>query len=260
LFPSRLVEKIPLVADIVTFRFERPPGHEYRAGQWFVITFPGPTEPYEHHFSYSSSPTEPFLEFTTRLRGSAFKNALDALALGTDVEVEGPYGAFTLQEGLDRVVFIAGGIGITCARSILRWLADSGGASGGAGLPTQTGGAPSRWSGAPLPAAAAQPREIVLLFANRAEDGIPFREELAQMEAALPGLRVVHVLSHPGAAWPGDRGHIDDQILSRELPEPDRWAYYLSGPPSFDQTMRDLLTRLGIGAGSIKMERFEGYE
>jgi ferredoxin-NADP reductase len=256
------VEKISRVADIVSFRFERPPGHEYRAGQWFVITFPGSTEPYEHHFSYSSSPTEPFLEFTTRLRVSAFKNALNALPLGTEVEVEGPYGAFTLQEGLERVVFIAGGIGITCVRSILRWLADGGGALEGGSVPAQTAGALSRGSGvsAPTSAAAAQPREIVLLFANRAEDGITFREELAQMETALPGLRVVHVLSHPGAGWPGYRGHIDDEILSRELPEPDRWAYYLSGPPSFDQTMWELLAGLSIGAGSIKMERFEGYE
>jgi ferredoxin-NADP reductase len=41
-FSSRLVEKIPRVADIVSFRFERPPGYEYWAGQWFVVTFPGP--------------------------------------------------------------------------------------------------------------------------------------------------------------------------------------------------------------------------
>lgn len=232
------MEKIPRVADIVTFRFERPPGYEYRAGQWFVITFPGPTEPYEHHFSHSSSPSEPFLEFTTRLRGSEFKNALDALPLGAEVKVEGPYGAFVLREGLERVVFIAGGIGITCARSILRWLSD----------------------GVQPPAPVSKTRQIVLLFANRSEDGIPFREELAQMEAVLPGLRVVHVLSHAGAGRPGYRGHIDEEILRRELPDPHRWAYYLSGPPSFDQAMRELLVGLGIGPGSINMERFEGYE
>jgi ferredoxin-NADP reductase len=247
------LEKTPRVADIVTFRFERPPGHEYRAGQWFVITFPGPAEPREHHFSYSSSPTEPFLEFTTRLRGSVFKNALDALPLGTEVEVEGPYGAFTLQEGLERVVFIAGGIGITCVRSILRWLADTGGAS-------EDPSSPSRGSGVESPRPVADSREIVLLFANRSEDGIPFREELAQMEAALPGLRVVHVLSHAGAGWPGYRGHIDREILSRELSEPHHWAYYLSGPPSFDQAMWELIVGLGTGPGSIKMELFEGYE
>ncbi|MFH0917226.1 MAG: FAD-dependent oxidoreductase [bacterium] len=232
------MEKTPLVADIVTFGFERPQGYEYRPGQWFVITFPGPAGPYDHHFSHSSSPTEPFLEFTTRMRGSDFKNALDALPLGTEVEIEGPFGAFTPQEGLERVAFVTGGIGITCVRSILRWLTDTRGRS----------------------STDAPPQEIVLLLANRSQAGVPFREELEQMEAALPGLRVVHVLSRPGARWPGHRGHIDVEILTRELPGPPSWAYYLSGPPSFCESMRELLVGWGIGPGSIKMERFDGYE
>jgi ferredoxin-NADP reductase len=237
-YVTRLLKKTPQVADIATFRFERPHGSEYRAGQWFVITFAGPTEPYEHHFSYSSSPTEPFLEFTTRLRGTAFKDALDAIPLGTEVEVEGPYGAFTLQEGPERVVFLTAGIGITCVRSILRWLTDS---QGG-------------------PSIVPSPERIVLLFANRSEDGIPFREELAQMEIALSGLRVVHVLSHPEAGWQGHGDHIDAQILGKELSEARNWAYYLSGPPSFVQSMQELLIGLDVGSGSIKAERFEGYE
>jgi len=251
-FTTRLVAKIARVADIVTFRFERPQGHEYRAGQWFVITFPGPTGPYDHHFSYSSSPTEPFLEFTTRLRGSEFKNALDALPPGAEVEVEGPYGTFGPRVDLKRVVFIAGGIGITCVRSIVRRLADIEGASGGT--------RPLLREAALPPRPVAESQEIVLLFANRSEDAIPFRDELTQMEAALPGLRVVHVLSHPESDWPGYRGHIDQEILSRELPGPRNWAYYLSGPPSFVQAMQELLAHRGIESGSINSERFDGYE
>lgn len=54
--------------DIVSFRFERPKSYEYRAGQWFIVTFSGPTETYTHHFSHSNSPLEPELEFATRLR------------------------------------------------------------------------------------------------------------------------------------------------------------------------------------------------
>jgi ferredoxin-NADP reductase len=237
-YSTRLVEKIPRVADIVSFRFEKPRGHEYRAGQWFVVTFPGPTGPYEHHFSYSSSPTEPFLELTTRLRGSEFKNALDALPLGSGVEVEGPYGTFTLQEGLGRMAFIVGGIGITCVRSILRSLADTSGLSE-ADLPS---------------------REIVLVSANRSQAAIPFREELERFAAIVPGLRVVHVLSHADAGWAGYHGHVDREILSRELPEAESWAYYLSGPPSFCGSMRELLLELRIGPESVKVEQFEGYE
>lgn len=233
---SRLIGKIPRVEDIVSFRFERPQGYEYQAGQWFAITFPGPKEPYSHHFSHSNSPLESELEFTTRLRGTEFKDALAVLPLGVEVELEGPSGDFTLPDDLERVAFIAGGIGITCVRSILLWLADRKGGSAGA------------------------PRSIVLLFANRSEDSIPFRDELEQLETRLPGLRVVHVISQPKEDWQGYRGHIDRAVLSRELPQPPSWTYYVSGPPTFAQSMQEQLIASGVESGSIKMESFDGYE
>jgi ferredoxin-NADP reductase len=223
------------VADIVTFRFERPSGYEYEAGQWFVITFPGPAEPYVHHFSHSDSPLESHLEFTTRLRGTEFKNALDALPLGTWVELEGPYGTFTLPEGPERVAFLAGGIGITCVRSILRSLAGKEVASGSI------------------------PRSIVLIFANSSEDSIPFRTELEDLEARLAGLRVVHVISRPVGTWQGYQGHIDRELVERELPQPADWAYFLSGPPAFDRSMQALLLAQGVADASITVEWFEGY-
>jgi ferredoxin-NADP reductase len=245
-FHTRLKEKIPRAADIVTFRFERPHGYDYRAGQWFAITIPRPEGPYDHHFSHSSSPSEPFLELTTRLRGSEFKNVLAALPEESEAEIEGPYGSFTLQEERERVAFLAGGIGITCVRSILRWLTD-------------TQSSPSH---EPLRAASpcASPRQRVLLFANRSEADIPFRDELDQIAAALGGFQVVHILSRAEHGWQGYRGHIDEEIIAKELPELQSWAYYLSGPPSFVEAMRKVLEGLEIGAGSITIERFEGYE
>jgi glycine betaine catabolism B len=235
-FPSRLVSKVARVADIVSFRLERPPGYEFRAGQWFVVTFPGPSEPYVHHFSHSTSPLEPELEFTTRLRGTAFKNALDALPIGAEVTVEGPYGAFTVTDDSKPLVFIVGGIGVTCVRSILRWLADRGRGSGDAS------------------------QSIVLLDANRSEEAIPFRDELEQLQTRLLGLRVVHVISRPGDGWRGNRGHIDRELLSRELVRPQGWTYYVSGPPPFDQSIWEQLVSWGVETGSINTERFEGYE
>lgn len=235
-FSSMLLKKIPRVGDIVSFVLERPHGYEYQAGQWFVFSFPHtPGEPYVHHFSHSNSPTEPVLEFTTRLRGSEFKNALDALPLGTRVEIEGPYGSFTLPATVKRVAFITGGIGITCVRSILRRLAER-------------------------PAATPNPKEIVLLFANTSEDAIPFRDELERLEGALSRLRVVHVLSRAGQGWSGYRGHIDQQILPAELSEPGNHVYCLCGAPSMVRAMQELLLAWGVATESIKAEQFEGYE
>ncbi len=235
-FPSRLIQKVPRVADIVSFRFERPPQYQYRAGQWFVINFSGPEVPYTHHFSHSSSPLEPELEFTTRLRGTEFKNALDALPLGAEIELEGPYGSFTLSDDIEQVAFITGGIGITCVRSILRSLADGG--SGSTHIP----------------------RSIVLLFANRSEDSIPFKDELGQLPARLPALRVIHVISQAGERWQGYRGHIGREVLNQELLEPGKWVYYVSGPPTLVRSMSEELIAWGAESDSVKAEGFDGYE
>ena len=207
-----------------------------------------------HHFSYSGSPTEQWIEFTTRLRGSEFKNALDSLPLGAEVEWEGPFGGFTLGGPAKRVAFLTGGIGITCVRSILRWLADVTASGGAAGVL----GAAGEASEASLVAPAVE--EVALLFANRSEDAIPFRDELRELQRSLPVLRVIDVISQPGDGWTGYSGHIDPEVLTKELPEPQTWMYYLSGPPSLVQTMQQLLVGWGIGTGSIKTERFEGYE
>jgi ferredoxin-NADP reductase len=239
--------KVPEVADVVSFRFERPEGYRFEAGQWFVVTFagPDPMKPHEHHFSHSNAPSEPWLELTTRLRGSEFKNALSALPMGSDVQIEGPYGSFVMPPEVERATFLAGGIGITCVRSILRWVAHMRAFAGGLG-----------GAGEESPLAL---REMVLFFANRAEEAIPFAAELERLTATVQGLRVVHVLSHPGESWQGYRGHIDRAVLAAELPDPASWHYFVSGPPSFDEAMEDVLLRWGIEAPRMKMERFEGY-
>lgn len=233
-YSSRLIEKTPRVTDIVSFRLERPQGYEYQAGQWFVLSLPGPTEPHTHHFSHSSSPLDPDLEFTTRLRGTDFKNVLDALPLGTEVELEGPYGAFTLPDSREHVAFVSGGIGITCVLSMLRWIADA-------------------------RDAIRAPHSMVLLFANHSEESIPFRDELKVLETRLPNLRVVNIISEPGKNWAGYRGHIGKEVLERELREAHRWVYYLSGPPAFGQTIREQVVAWGADPARIKVERFEGY-
>jgi ferredoxin-NADP reductase len=229
-FTTHLTMKIARAADVVSFRFERPPGHDYRPGQWAVLTIPGPEGTLTHHFTYSSSPTEPWLEMTTRLRGTPYKNALDALPMGTEVTMAGPNGFFTLRDEVPRAAFLAGGIGITTVRSILRALADRG-----------------------------DERPLLLLYGNRDEDGIAFGDELLDLSAALPGLRVVHVLSDAGPTWSGDRGFIDAALVQREAGPVADWRFYLSGPPPMVESLRTMLADLGVPREGISTEEYLGY-
>ena len=61
----------------------------------------------------------------TRLRDTAFKRTLAELEVGDEVVVEEPKGSFLLPEDTTaEYVFVAGGIGITVFRSMLRYIAD----------------------------------------------------------------------------------------------------------------------------------------
>lgn len=234
IFATTLTATRPLTPGIRGFRFVRPVTYEFTAGQWFVITIPSEDGPLTKHFTHSSSPTEPFLEFTTRLTGSQFKNALEALPVGAEVQMEGPFGTFVLRDGVVRIAFLTGGIGVTPVRSILRYLAD-----GGAG-------------DSPVP-------EIAVFLGNLSEDTITFKDDLESMAASLTGARVVNVLSAPSEGWDGHRGYITADIIRQELADPSSWTYYVSGPPPMVEAMRSALGAFDIPRKQMVLENFEGY-
>src|SRR5690606_34061539 len=68
----------------------------------------------------ASAPSEQQLMVATRLRDTAFKRMLAEMPLGTTIDLEGPFGQFTLPFDDSRtIVLLAGGIGITPFRSML---------------------------------------------------------------------------------------------------------------------------------------------
>src|SRR5215208_1723403 len=103
---------------------------DYRPGHYFWVELPNRGHDDEkglrRHISIVTSPTEPgVLGLATRIRDSAFKRTLVELDVGDEVIVEEPKGSFVLPEDTSReYVFLAGGIGITVFRSMLRYIAD----------------------------------------------------------------------------------------------------------------------------------------
>src|SRR5690348_1917900 len=103
---------------------------DFTAGQYFWVTLLEP--PYDddkgprRHISVVTSPNERgVLGLCTRLRDSAFKRSLAELPVGAEVDVEEPKGDFVLPEETDLpYVFVAGGIGITVFRSMLRFIVE----------------------------------------------------------------------------------------------------------------------------------------
>ena len=120
---TRLLDRKEVAERTVAFYFEKPPGFEYKAGQFADYTLLHPSETDSEGdirgFTLTSAPYEPRLMATTRLRDTAFKRVLRDLPIGTELLLDAPYGSFTLHHNAARpAVFLAGGIGITPVRSI----------------------------------------------------------------------------------------------------------------------------------------------
>ena len=234
-FTSTLLERIPRSSDTTSYRFSRPAEYRFQAGQWYTIAIPSPEGPLDRHFSHADSPTESSIELTTRLTGSDFKNVLDLLPLGSEVEIEGPYGRFLFGYETPKIAFLTGGIGVTPVRSMLRYLADTGG----------TG----RIEG----------QELVVFYGSMTEDGIVYKSEFDEFERKIVGLRVVHVITNPTESWKGYGGFISADIIRAELADPGKWNYYVSGPPPMIAAMEKVMDQLQIPKAQTVVESFAGY-
>jgi ferredoxin-NADP reductase len=209
---------------------------DFHPGQYFWVTLLDP--PYDdekgprRHITVVTSPTERgVLGLATRLRDTAFKRSLAELPEGTEVEVEQPKGSFVLPQETDRhYVFIAGGIGITVFRCMLRYIADEG-----------------------------LPHRVTLVYSNRDRESAAFLDELQELEDAIPGLTVVLTMTED-SGWDGETRRIDADMLRDHLSEElDSYTYLIAGPPAMVDGVAEALEGAGIPEDQVRPARFSGY-
>jgi 3-phenylpropionate/trans-cinnamate dioxygenase ferredoxin reductase subunit len=100
--------------------------------------------------------------------------------------------------------------------------------------------------------------QVLMLYGNRTESSIVFRDELAQLEAAdRPSLKVVHVLSHAAEAWQGETGYVDQDMLKRHVTgDLTKKTFYVCGPPPMIDLTLSNLREMGVEDRQIRLELF----
>ncbi len=238
LFPT-LKQKIRTSRDSADFVFS--PNHKkfsYTPGQYMEWTLPHEktdSRGNRRYFTLSSSPTESDIRVGVKFykRSSSYKNALLDITPETKIVAAQIAGNFVLpKDQTQKLVFIAGGIGITPYRSMVKYLLDT-----------------------------RKRRTITLLYSARTAEDFAYKDIFEQARVAI-GLKTVYAVTAKEAAITGEHmraGRISARMITNEVPDYKERLFYISGTQAMVTTMQDILAHLGVPSHQIKVDFFPGY-
>jgi len=202
----------------------------FQSGQAALIGAHGQT--HRRPYSIASSPDDARrhgrIEFLLKVDSGGMAGIhLPELARGSRVDLDGPFGAFTLPDGTaPAYLFVAGGTGIAPLRSMLRHLIAS---------------------GARVP--------IAVLYSARTPLEFAYRGELERLaRRGLIRLRLT-VTGETTTDWSGERGRIGLRHLEAVLPD-RRALSFVCGPPALVDDVPPLLGELGLASTQIRIEEW----
>lgn len=164
----KLIRSYDEVGNIRTFVFEAG-DDTWQAGQYQTYVLEqveGDEKAKRRFFTVAAAPSEGEFHISTRVSDSAFKQALNALQPGDEIEAHSIEGDFTWETD-EPVVLVAGGIGVTPYRSMLLERAATG-----------------------------KPLAAHLLYFGR-DENFAFRGEFDQLTEAHPELRIDYIVGEP---------------------------------------------------------------
>ncbi|WP_300006784.1 ferric reductase-like transmembrane domain-containing protein [Pseudonocardia sp.] len=206
------------------------PGWTFAPGQFAWLRLQRSTSAEEHPFTIASSADlGDSVEFTIRHHAGGFSAAVAHLEPGRSVWVDGPHGAFTVDDAHSAtgVVMIAGGVGVTPMMSMLRTAADRG-----------------------------DDRRFHLVLVVARRDDVLFRDELGLLEQYLD-LEVTEVLR--GSARRGDPNPLIAALTrpNDDAADPAAFDYFVCGSPSLVGTAFHALDALGVPPDHVRTEQFD---
>ncbi|MFA6300967.1 MAG: RnfABCDGE type electron transport complex subunit D [Candidatus Paceibacterota bacterium] len=234
----KLKDRIKVGVDTYDFIFEKDKNFNFRPGQYMEWTLKHrspDTRGNRRYFTLASSPTEDEIHLGVKFypEPSSFKNHLLAMPEGGGIIAAQKSGDFVLPEDSEKdLVFIAGGIGITPFRSMIKYLLDK-----------------------------KQKRTITLLYSNKTTKDIAYKEVFDRARAEL-GIKTVYVITGKGEAVFEEsmqKGSIDARMIEKEIPNYLNKTFYISGPRGMVDAFENTLKSIGVSRKNIKTDFFPGF-
>jgi len=235
-FALTLTEKKEIAEDTYEFIFTPDYLFSFSAGQYMEWTIPhrfSDDRGNRRYLTIASSPTENDVRLGVKFYEpkSSFKRAIDFLKIGDTISASHIAGDFTLpKDQKKKLVFIAGGIGITPFRSQVQYLMDTN-----------------------------DTRSVVLLYSNKTVSEIAYKDIFDTAQEKIGMKTVYAVTDEPNQTAGMHHGRIDATLISKEIPDYKERLFYISGPHSMVGALQSTLITMGVPRLNIKTDYFPGF-
>lgn len=232
-----LVAKNQLSKDIYEFVWKSTEKLSFRSGQYLEWTLghkSPDTRGNRRFFTIASSPTEEHIKLGVKFydNSSSFKKRLVSLQNGDQIIASQLAGEFTLpQDKTKKLVFIAGGIGVTPFRSMIQNLIDVN-----------------------------QTRDIVMFFSNRTPQDIVYKNIFDT--ATRVGVKTIYMVDNLAGAEPQpyiSLGFVDEAVIRNNVPDFTERMFYISGSHGMIMAFEKTLSKMGVQPSHIKTDFFPGF-
>lgn len=232
----RLKEKMKIAPDIYDFIFDKNKKISFVPGQYMEWTLAHSridSRGMRRYFTLASSPTENDIRIGVKYyqNASSYKQQLFNLKEGETIVASQLSGDFVLPKNSDKkLVFIAGGIGITPFRSMVKYLVDRN-----------------------------EKRDIVLLYLNKRENEIVYKDIFEA--GADNGVRSIYLLTGVDYKCIKNtlyQGRVTKEKIELLIPDFRERIFYISGPHLMVTECEKILRELSVKKEKIKVDYFPG--
>ena len=224
----KLKQRLQLTTDTFDFIFTPDEPIRFTPGQYMEFTFDHPKvddRGNRRYLSLASSPTESDIRLGIKFGNppSSFKRNLLAMTSNQKIIASQLIGDFTLpKDATKKLVFIAGGIGITPFRSMLKYLIDTG-----------------------------EKRDIVLVYTAKTANEFVYKDVISEAISKL-GIKVIYNDSEV-------HGHLNATIMSQEVSDYKNRTYYVSGSHGVVTSFEQILQDMQIPRSQVVTDYFPGF-
>ncbi len=232
-----LLRKEKVTEDVLDFHFKSDEKLKFQPGQyleWTIDPIGADFRGNRRYFTIASSPTEENILLGTKFypKPSTFKQKLQVLNPGDEIIASQLSGEFTLPKNAKKkLVFIAGGIGVTPFRSMAKYLLDK-----------------------------KELRDIQMFYSNKTIHDIAYKNILdSAKEIGWHTTYVVGELTGNELQPDMKLGFITKEMIVESVLDYNERVFYISGTHGMVVAFTDILRQLGIPKRNIKTDFFPGF-